>query len=174
MWFLTHLFLVYCFAYLIFHYAHFNRLPLSAQWLCLMLLLLVGAYNIDTFWKVDISLRKHSYFLPGLPFSMDIVLVTSVFFVAGKLLRTPVVNLRDRRSLLGLSLLTFLVIALWSDAHIDLNRRAIVNPLLSMVGAFCGIYFILQVSLLIAGLKRIRPVLVVCVCVCVEKPVFIY
>lgn len=160
MWFLTHLFAVYCFAYVICRYTGFRRLPSALQWLCLVVTLLAGAYTLDTFWQVPVSALGQSLVLPGLPLSMDILLVTSAFFMAGSLLKKHIVTMGMSGALLGLSLLVYLMIAIFSEAHIDLNRRSIVAPLLSVIGAVSGIYLILQISLLLARLPGIGSAII--------------
>lgn len=155
MWFLTHLFAVYCLAYGLFRYAGLRRLPALGQWLCLAVFLLTGVYTLDAFWQMPVDAVTPPLILPGLPFSLDILLVTSAFFMAGRLLKGNIVNMEASGAWLGLFLLVYLSVAIGSDAYLDLNRRFIVDPLLSVVGAVSGICVVLHISLLMTRLSGI-------------------
>ncbi|MEW8384709.1 MAG: acyltransferase family protein, partial [Candidatus Thiodiazotropha taylori] len=77
MWFLPHLFAVFLFAYGLFRWLKFSDWSIGAKALFLLLLLGVGSEFIDAFWYREVNLLGDAYQLPGLPFSIDIVLITS-------------------------------------------------------------------------------------------------
>ncbi|MCG7866829.1 MAG: acyltransferase family protein, partial [Candidatus Thiodiazotropha taylori] len=94
MWFLPHLFAVFLFTYGLFRWLKFSDWSIGAKALFLLLLLGVGSEFIDAFWYREVNLLGDGYQLPGLPFSIDIVLITSVFFLFGYMMRDQVVNFK--------------------------------------------------------------------------------
>jgi len=160
MWFLTHLFAVYCFCYGLFRYTGLGKLTPIARWAIAMVFLVVGVYNLALFRNLEISLGDATLAAGGLPFSADIILVTSAFFMAGHLLRRSVVNFQPNHTLFGLSLFIFILIAALGEAHLDLNLRVFTAPLWVILGAALGIYMVLHISMLLARTGMARTVLV--------------
>ena len=158
MWFLTHLFAVYCFVYVLFRFVKFNTLPGYVKSILLFISLLVGALTIDVFWYREIIIFGREFKLPGLPFSIDIIFITSVFFISGHLLRDKIVNFYPNVVYVTLSVFMFLYILFFSDAHTDLNKRIYVDPIAATLGAICGIYMVMFVSWLLGKYKISRIV----------------
>jgi len=156
MWFLTHLFLIYLFTYFLFRFAKFDSYHVSVQWLIISLLLIIGSYNIDMFWQIPISIFSHNFELTGLPFSMDIILITSSYFIAGKLLKNSIINFSTNQVIFYLCILILIFITIYSDAFIELNKRIFIEPLFSIVGSICGIYIIIYISFMLQSLKKTK------------------
>ena len=155
MWFLPHLFAVFCFNYLLFRYVGFDKLPYIMKWACLLVFLTIGISNIDIFWHINIPVISRSVELPGLPFSMDIILITSVFFIAGNILKEKVITFIPNILLLSSSVIVFLCIIFFTTSHINLNDRVYEAPVFATLGAICGIYIIMCVSHSMAGFRTI-------------------
>lgn len=158
MWFLTHLFALYCFSYILFRFTIFNVVPSSIQSLFLLIFLFAGVLNIDMFWYRETILFDSELKLPGLPFSVDIIFITSTFFISGHLLKDRVINFSPNVLFFMLSIFVFLYIILFSDAHINLNARIYASPIVATLGAICGIYIVMCISYLLVRYKVTRVV----------------
>ena len=153
MWFLPHLFIVYCFSYILFGFVGFNRLTVSMKWIYLFIFMLIGSLTIKLFWNLDISILGNSIILQGLPFSADIVLVTSVFFISGHLLKKKIINFSPSVFLFFISLCSFFCIVIYTSSHINFYNRIYERPLLSTFSAFCGIYMVMCISYTLMYMK---------------------
>lgn len=160
LWFLTHLFAVHCFTYALFKYAKLQELSLLSRCGIIILMLVVGTHWIDYFKKFDVSILGVTYGLPGLPFSTDLILVTSAFFISGTFMKGFFVSgFKPRPWIIVIALVLLLAIAGMSDAQINLNGRFYKNPLLATLGAASGIYLIVVVSFYANKLEYIRGIL---------------
>lgn len=158
MWFLTHLFAVFCFTYCIFRFTDIQEKNIPYKVAILVVLMIIGTQWIDAFWHVKINLLDNEVILPGLPFSVDIVFITSSFFIMGAFLRKMVINFNPNLYMLSISTLVYFAIVSLTDAHIDLNGRTYTNPLLATTGAICGIYFIIYTSFYINKTTILRNI----------------
>ncbi len=156
LWFLTHLFALYCFAYVIYRYTNFENLSLYIKCSILLLGIFLGSWVMDVFWYIDVTMLNKTIELPGLPFSLDIILVSSAFFIAGKTVRDKVVNFTPNDVLTVFSFLGFLSVAVFSDAYIDLNKRVLINPGFAMIGSMCGIYIVIRVACFINNIDGLK------------------
>jgi len=83
LWFLPHLFLVNLFAFILIKLVY-DRLPrLWVRILFLGVLLGIGVATIQIFLSVKFSILNHAFEFDGLPWSADLLLVTTAFFVLG-------------------------------------------------------------------------------------------
>ncbi|MCG7913244.1 MAG: acyltransferase family protein [Candidatus Thiodiazotropha weberae] len=150
MWFLPHLFAVFLFAYGLFRWFKFSDWSIGTKVLFLLLLLGVGSEFIGTFWYREVSFLGNGYQLPGLPFSIDILLITSVFFLFSYMMRDQVVNFKPNIWLFLLAVVVFLIIETLTDARITLNKRQYDFSLYATIGAICGGYVVITFSWLIS------------------------
>ena len=156
LWFLPHLFLVFMFSWFICKlHPVLNRSP---QGLVVLVaaLLVGGVCTIDVFWGEDVQYTSKllpvsdaSLFQIGLPFSADIVLVTSAFFLAGHYSAERIVTFRPNWNSLVLSILGFAFLHATYDITLDLNMRRYDHIVLSTAQAALGIYVVLSFSKLI-------------------------
>ncbi len=158
LWFLTHLFAVYCFSYALFRFTIFYNLKQYKKWLILLLSLFLGIYCIDIFWKKEIILFDDLISVAGLPFSIDIILVTSTYFLSGYLLKEKVINFSPNTLCFILSVAVFLGITIFSQASTDLNRRIYTSPFLGTIGAGSGIYMVLYISSQLSKSKILQKI----------------
>lgn len=150
MWFLTHLFIVYCFSYFLYRYLRFYTFGVAPTAIILVIFMAVGIYGIDYFLHREISILYYEITLLGLPFSLDILLISIVYFILGRLLKDSIVNFTPLLPLVFLSLAAFVLTCHFTEAHIDLNKRIYNQPLFSTIGALTGIYIILSISYLLS------------------------
>ncbi|MGK9527411.1 hypothetical protein O6482_25095, partial [Salmonella enterica subsp. enterica] len=56
---------------------------------CLLIVaqLLIGIWVLPWFWQIPVTVGGHTWTLPGLPFSLEITLISSTYFIYGYLLR---------------------------------------------------------------------------------------
>ncbi len=149
LWFLTHLFAVYVFSYLVFRYGNLKKIGISALVL-LVVFIVVGSIFVDCFWYQKVDFFSRTIELPGLPFSVDIVLITSSYFILGRLLKNSFIYFRPEPWACVLSFLVFLMVSQFTDAHIDLNKRVYDSPVYATLGALCGMYMIISLSYFIS------------------------
>lgn len=83
LWFLPHLFLVNLFAFILIKFVY-DRLPhLWMRALFLLVVLGVGVAAIQVFWPVRAAILNRSFEMYGLPWSADLLLITTPFFILG-------------------------------------------------------------------------------------------
>lgn len=146
LWFLTHLFAVYTLCFIIFKYFNFNKLPTTIKALCIFSFLAAGAfYNQDYSADIKLSFLGNE----ALPFTFNVILITSAFFISGRVLRTYLLKFNPSIFAMLITLSLFLIIALFTPAYVRLSVGVYESPILSTVGAFCGIYLVLSLSWLL-------------------------
>ena len=146
LWFLPHLFALYGFGYLICRYTPFTKLPVLLRYSVLMLMLVMGTVTVDLFWEREVTWLDYPNPLPGLPFSIDLLFITSVYFLLGALLRNSIIHFTPNFIALSLAFLVLVLIICYTDATINLNRREYLDPVFATFGALCGIYTVLSIA----------------------------
>jgi len=146
LWFLPHLFVVSLYAFLFITLAG----RLKNRWLTwglLLLTLAIGLRFLHTFYPFTLPVFGREYELWGLPFSLDLVLLSGFFFILGNEVR-QVSSERTFDNLfllvgagIGLFLLNYLFPYL-----IDFNIRQYDSFLVNTTEAILGILFILALS----------------------------
>ncbi|MBM96674.1 MAG: hypothetical protein CMI09_12635 [Oceanospirillaceae bacterium] len=158
LWFLTHLFALYVFVYFLYSHFHFDRLEKGKQLTVLLVFMSVGTLTLDVFWYVEVSVFGRSLSLPGLPFSIDIILISATYFILGAMLRERIARFSPNTLMLVLATVVFVAITLFTDAHTDLNKRVYDSPLYAFFGAAAGIYGVLTLSWYCAKIKWLGDV----------------
>jgi len=146
MWFLTHLFMVYVFGYILLRYFRFDRLPLWVRGGVLVMFISVGTLGIDYFRYADVEILWFLVAFPGLPFSMDLLLVTLFYFLLGYSLRRILLHFKPHWGLFAVMVLGYLLIVIFTHADINLNARVYSEPFFATLGALGGIYIIIALS----------------------------
>jgi len=82
LWFLPHLFVVSLFAYLFFKVVKSNQIY-KVRWVILTVIYIAGVFSMNYFWPFEFNLFGRTFVLYGLPFSIDLVLVSGFFFIFG-------------------------------------------------------------------------------------------
>jgi fucose 4-O-acetylase-like acetyltransferase len=159
MWFLTHLFAVFCFAYVLVRLTGLQDRPAPVQWSVIALMLIVGSQSVTAFWDLRVSMSGEDIVVHGLPFNSDILLLSGAFFLAGSFLRQQVLVFMPNLTLLLLAVLGFAAVVLFTDAAIDFNRRVYDEPLFATIGAICGIYTVLVIAFCLNHIPGLRALI---------------
>ena len=146
LWFLTHLFSVYCFCYLLHRFSKFPMQSNYIKYCTCLLLLVVGTTLVDRFWFASINIFGVKKELPGLPFSLDLIFITSAFFIFGHSLKDKLTKFSPNIIYLTLSVIIFLSVVCFTEASINLNQRIYSYPIFSSLGALSGIYMVMCIS----------------------------
>lgn len=143
LWFLTHLFLIYSFTYFVFRVTNIQSKGVFFKYAFIIILMFFGTQWVDAFWYLEITLFGVDIVIPGLPFGLDIVFISASFFITGAFLRKKVIHFTPNVNLFALSVIMFLMVTMFTDAHMDLNKRVYNNPFFTTVGSICGIYAVI-------------------------------
>jgi fucose 4-O-acetylase-like acetyltransferase len=146
LWFLPHLFVVSLYAYLF--YKVVGRIDSRwVRWLILLGTLYVSTLFLKTFFPFPLNIFGKSYNLLGLPYSLDLVLLSGFFFILGS--ETRPLKMDGLYSNILFFLLTGAALVLMNvflRPVIDLNTRVYDSFVISTVEAVTGILFILALS----------------------------
>lgn len=160
MWFLPHLFAVHLFCYIINRYTPYKNLSTRFKWLALLAMLIVGFFLVDFYSRPIITSLSGAYIhVWGLPFSIDIILVSSFYFLAGSLLKEQikVFEVNIYKLILAASALVFILLRF--TVSIDLVMRSVENHLLAFIGSLLGIYVVIALSKLIEKTRWLKRAL---------------
>jgi polysaccharide biosynthesis protein PslL len=146
LWFLPHLFAVSLFAYLFFKAVKRTHLE-PYRWLVLAALYVAGVFALKVFWPLRLSILGRDLMLFGLPYGLDMVVVSGFFFILGY-------ELNKRRNdawfanpwILLLSGIVLLFLVWYFPARIDFNTRQFDSLPVNTLEALIGIIFILALS----------------------------
>ena len=165
LWFLPHLFVVIIFSWLTVKIFTNNLLNRKLLALVPGLFLLSGVLTIQMFWLRPLSDFGGPYvlfgkraLLPGLPFSIDIILVSSAYLLAGHGMSKYVQRLTFNPFLFVCSSSIFFALHWFFDETMDLNLRIYGNLVISSLQAFSGIYIVLSISSLFSSFRRFGSV----------------
>ncbi len=139
LWFLTHLWFLYVFIHALFSVTKIQSRHVIWQVVFVVFLLTTGTWTIKLFWMEETA-------FPGLPFSLDLALISAAFFSAGRFLQKQVKAFIPNLAILLIALSGWLLIGFGTNASVDLNQRIYTNPLFGTIGASMGIYLILSFS----------------------------
>ncbi|MBF0309767.1 MAG: acyltransferase family protein [Magnetococcales bacterium] len=162
LWFLPHLFASLLFVK--------GLLPLlkdrHPRWLLTTALLLLagGVHFIDFFWRRDLSAWPgFASFpetkLPGLPFSLDLLGISSAYLLFGYHFRQASRNFTPRILPVLAAFLGYCLLHYTFHETIDLNYRIYNSLLIDSLQAFLGIYLVMAFSAWIAGQAIFGPFL---------------
>jgi fucose 4-O-acetylase-like acetyltransferase len=158
LWFLPHLFISLIASLMILKAIEARTDNKGWMMLAALALLTIGIGFIDAFWQpapADIRFVGPGRFL-GLPWSADLVPVTSSFIIFGYLLAEPVKSMRFRPVGLLISLVVFVLLHCYFDESMDLNERVYGNPIVSTIQAFAGIYITFSIASLLQNFPSFK------------------
>jgi fucose 4-O-acetylase-like acetyltransferase len=146
LWFLPHLFVVSLYAFLFI--AIVSRLRNRwATWGILLLTLIVSTPIFRVFYPFSISILGKEYELYGLPFSLDLVLLSGFFFLLGNEVRQAASDkIFDNIFLLIGTGIGLIFINLFFPYRVDIAVRVYESPLVNTAEAILGILFVLALS----------------------------
>lgn len=143
LWFLPHLFVVTLFSWLFVR--ALSRWP-DVAWVkggAVAALLFAGIYTIQFFWRKPVSWFGEVHFMMGLPWSLDILLITSAYYLAGYHLSRRVRGFAPKFSYAVIAFIVFCVSHIVADQTIDLNIRKYDGYFFPVVESLSGIYLAL-------------------------------
>lgn len=146
LWFLPHLFVVSLYAFLF--YAVVGKISSRpVRWAILLATLGIASLFLQSFYPFELSVFGKDYVLFGLPFSLDLVLLSGFFFILGGETRhlTMEGTLGSLFFLFGTGT-TLVLMNVIFPARIDLNTRQYESFLVNTLEAVLGILFVLAVS----------------------------
>ncbi len=153
LWFLSHLFSIFIFVWLINTYLLSKLKNNILKAVVLLFMLTLGVHYIDFFWSMPIkkflfndSINSTSAESIGLPFNLDIILVTSTFFIAGHLLAKKIFEFKFNLLLTILALIIFTTLHFLFNETLELNAREYGNFLICTLQIITGIYLVFTLS----------------------------
>ncbi len=159
MWFLTHLFAVFCSTYILFKYLKFDSLPQISKWVGIAIVFAIGVNQIAIAWNVKTEIFNQELTMYGLPFSVDLLLVTTSYFIVGYLLKKQIQNFKPNFYWLLAAITSLIIVVLFTEAKISLNHRVYNEPFFATLGAISGIYIILSLSCFISSFNIIKKII---------------
>lgn len=146
LWFLPHLFVASLYAFLFFALVRKwnNR---YIRWTALVVTLGVSSLFLKDFYPFSLSFLGKQYEFFGLPFSLDLVLLSGFFFVLGSEVRQA----SSEKTFESLPLLigtgvVLIAMVYFFDALNDFNTRTYDSYLINTVESIAGILFVLTLS----------------------------
>jgi fucose 4-O-acetylase-like acetyltransferase len=146
LWFLPHLFVVSLYAFLFFTLV--RRLNSRVlRWGILLASLGISQVFLQSFYPINLSFFGKDYELFGLPFSLDLVLLSGFYFILGSEVRqvTSEKMFENIPLLIGTGAGLLLMNHFFSE-RIDLNTRVYDSFLINTLEAVIGILFVLALS----------------------------
>lgn len=166
MWFLPSLFVTLVFARLIISVMDRSRYGNLGLFIATIALFIIGACSVGLF--VDINSKAYPMLMPlfdpnkhilGLPFSLDLLPISSAFLLSGYLLRGKIKKPAFNSAHLLVAMIIFLTLNVKFRYFTDLNMRVYDHWLITPVCAMSGIYIVMSLSVLIndhlRGLSRV-------------------
>lgn len=146
LWFLPHLFVVSLYAYILI--VIISRLQNRwLRWGVLIGTLALSIPFLKTFYPFSVSLFGKNYELFGLPFSLDLVLLSGFFFILGSEIRQIAnENTFGNYILLIITGIGIFLLNYFFISPIDFNTRTYDSLLINTTEAIVGILFVLALS----------------------------
>ena len=147
LWFLPSLFVTSLFAFLFYRVVLIHIKNRYIRWLILLGLQALAVIFLDKFYPFSISLLGKNYELYGLPFSLDLVLLSGFFYILGNEIR----HITSERTFSSLWILLgtgggLVLLTLLFKQRIDFNTRVFESFPINTAEAILGILFALAVS----------------------------
>jgi polysaccharide biosynthesis protein PslL len=166
MWFLPHLFVCLLLSWSILQMT--KNFKHRSVWIggIAVFLAIVGIACINTFWQIDIHNWSHVdlWFgklkhLPGLPFSLDLIGISSAYVLFGFLARQKVQSMSFNLPTFSIALLAFAILHYYFNPTTDLASRIYGYPPISSLLAILGIYIVIAISALLDRQILLRKLL---------------
>jgi fucose 4-O-acetylase-like acetyltransferase len=147
LWFLPSLFVTSVFAYLFYRVVLIRINNRYLRWLILLAVLATAIYFLDMFYPFSLSLLGKQYELYGLPFSLDLVLLSGFFYILGNEIRLA----SSEKAFAKLWIFfgtgaALIVLTLLFDYRVDFNTRLYESFPINTIEAILGILFTLALS----------------------------
>jgi polysaccharide biosynthesis protein PslL len=153
-WFLPHLFISSFFALIVLNIIK------RRSWMTVVsiVMLSIGIHFIDPLYRPNLANVGYISIdhLPGLPWSLDLLPITSSFIVVGYLLRDWVKTMTFNPIGFLLSIIIFSCLHYYFNETIDLNERIYGNAFISTLQAAIGIYLTLNIASIIQKYSKLQ------------------
>lgn len=161
LWFLPSLFVTGLLAYLLRRYLLDRVGSRPARWALLLGLAALGTLPVGAFYPFSLTVLGRTYTLFGLPYSLDLVLLTGFFYLlGGEIRRALPEGILDRPWFPLVAGAALAAAALAVPDTIDLHARQYPRPLVSTLAAVLGILFTLSAARHVAArFKRLSAAL---------------
>jgi polysaccharide biosynthesis protein PslL len=147
LWFLPHLFAVSVFSYLCCNNANLvSKSPLLKA-IFLIIIISIGFLGRDYFW--NISVPGTDTILPGLPFSIDLLLISSFYFLLGAFFKENILHLDFNWLFFVLAAIAFAFIHFQFNYTVNINMRRYDNIFISTITALSGIYLVISTAIIL-------------------------
>jgi fucose 4-O-acetylase-like acetyltransferase len=145
LWFIPHLFAVALFAWIAWRFV-FGRVKMDwLRWLLLFAMLAIGVFTMSYFWPFAAPVIGTELF--GLPFSLDLVLASGFFFLAGyEVNQKTLENFFASPLVLILTFGALLALVLFLPPVLDFNTRTYPSLWINTLEALLGIAMILSLA----------------------------
>ncbi|MFK9005261.1 acyltransferase family protein [Pseudomonas pergaminensis] len=140
LWFLPHFWVAILFSWLMLRVIQRLKLSLLLSGALVTLQLIVGVWMLPWFWQLPVTLGGHTWVLPGLPFSLDITLISSTYFIVGYLLRDWLRTHSGSWLTLVISIALFIAVFTFTWDTMDLAQRRYDHWFWTTLPAVIGVY----------------------------------
>jgi fucose 4-O-acetylase-like acetyltransferase len=123
----------------------------------LLIILIAGYTGLGYFW--NISVAGIDIVLPGLPFSFDLIFLTSFYFLLGSVLKQYILEFHFSWCMLMVAAIIFTFIHSYFDFTIDLNARRYDNIIVCTIASLLGIYIAVSISRLFLSVPLLSKIL---------------
>jgi hypothetical protein len=123
----------------------------------LLIILIAGYTGLGYFW--NISVPGIDIVLPGLPFSIDLIFLTSFYFLLGSVLKQYILDFDFNWCMLMIAAIIFTFIHSYFDFTIDLNARRFDNIIVCTIASLFGIYIAVSISMLFLSVPLLANIL---------------
>ncbi len=155
LWFLTHLWLLHLFATFFVRLIDLYRQPSHVKASVIAMLLAMGTIAVHSYWPVPLTLLGDKIYT-GLPFSMDLLPLSTGFFLLGFVLREQVLTFTPKASWVVLASVAFLLASMIFDPRMDMNNRVLQAPVFALVCAIAGIYLAMTICHLLCRVREFQ------------------
>lgn len=155
LWFLPHLFAVYCLAYLVLKNIKLDSSS-PLHYGVLAAVYVAGLFMLES---IDYNAIGDVRNL-GLPFSIDVAFISLPLFLLGHMLRERVISFKPSAPIFGFSLGVFAIASLMGG-FLDLHYRVLSEPFFVFLGSLFGIYTMLYCVFYVAKVPVIEKILVI-------------
>ena len=147
LWFLPCLFATSLFAYVVYRIVLLKIGNRYLRWSVLLVILAVGVFFVDAFYPFTVPLLGKAYELYGLPYNLDIVLISGFFYMLGaEIKRLPLDDVFGNKGFLLFTGIGLLVLNVFFSQRMDLAVRVYDSFLINTFEALLGISFTLALS----------------------------
>ncbi len=140
LWFLPHFWVAILFSWLMLRLIQRLKLSLPVSCLLVVVQLLIGIWVLPWFWQIPVTVGGQTLTLPGLPFGLEITLISSTYFIYGYLLRDWLRRHEGSLLTLVISVALFAAVFLYSHDTMDLAQRRYDHWLWTSLLAVIGVY----------------------------------